>query len=133
VADAFPDGVYFVPLATVTTEDVMWTTISGVLDYLPKDASTRVLPAHRAPFSAVVLDNLEQLPAADHVVSALIEAAPQIVVLATSRRPLLLTGEWDHAVPPLELPAEASLPAVEASGAVQMFVQHASMRRRLSG
>jgi class 3 adenylate cyclase len=58
----FPDGVFFVPLASVTSADVMWTSIAEVLDVPPKG---RIPPgffnyvAHRS--ALFVLDNLEQL------------------------------------------------------------------------
>lgn len=126
----FPDGVYFVPLAGVTTPEVMWTSISEVLDV---PAEGRIPPgffAHVAHRSALfVLDNLEQLPGADTVVSQLLAEAPQVVVVSTSRRPLHVAGEHEHPVPPLELPADPSLENAERSGAVQMFVQHAQMVR----
>ena len=73
----------------------------------------------------VVLDNLEQIPGADAVVAELLEQAPEVVVVATTRRALNVVGEHQHAVPPLELPAGDSLEQAEASGAVQLFAQHA--------
>jgi predicted ATPase len=79
--------------------------------------------AHRT--ALLLLDNLEQIDGADTVVTELLQHAPQAVVLATSRRPVNVLGELQHAVPPLELPDNATLGAVEKSGAVQMFVQHA--------
>jgi predicted ATPase/class 3 adenylate cyclase len=123
---AFPDGVYFVPLASVTTRDVMWTTIAEVLDAPPEGRIPPGFFTHVAHRSALlVLDNLEQLPEADSVVSELLQEAPQVVVVATSRRPLHLQGEFEHPVPPLELPDGHSLTDAESSGAVEMFVQHA--------
>ena len=62
--------------------------------------------------------------------SELLIQAPQLAVLATSRRPLHLTGEYQHPVPPLEVPT-SDLPAVEAEswGAVALFVHRAQMVR----
>jgi predicted ATPase len=122
----FPDGVYFVPLAAVTTAEVMWTSIAEVLDVPPEG---RIPPgffdhvAHRT--ALFVLDNLEQIEAADNVVTELLDAAPQVVMIATTRRPLHVPAEHEHAVPALELPEGASLSEAQKSGAVQMFVQHA--------
>ncbi len=56
----------------------------------------------------LVLDNLEQLTDAPVVVSELLAHAPQLAILATSRRPLHVTGEYQHPVPPLEIPAPES-------------------------
>ena len=52
----------------------------------------------------LVLDNLEQMHGADAAVANLLRAAPELVVLATSRRPLHLTSEHQYAVPPLAAP-----------------------------
>jgi class 3 adenylate cyclase len=126
VVEGFPDGVYFVPLASITTADVIWSSIGEVLD-LP--AGARTPPAffgHVAGLHAVfVLDNLEQMQGADAAVATLLRAAPHLVVLATSRRPLHLTGEHQYAVSPLALPAADTLVAADGSSAVQLFVARA--------
>jgi predicted ATPase len=121
----FPDGVFFVPLAAVTTSDVMWTSIAEVLDVPPEG---RIPPgffhhvAHRT--ALFVLDNLEQITGADTVVAQLLDHAPQAVAVATSRRLLMLPAEHVHPVPPLELPEGDSQTEAETSGAVQLFVHH---------
>ncbi len=126
LVDRFPDGIHFVPLAAVTTADVMWTTIAEVIGIPPEG---RTLPSffdHVAHQRALlVLDNLEQIVGADDVVAELLDKAPEIVVIATSRRPLNLPGEVQRAVPPLDLPAGTTLEEAERSSAVQMFVWHA--------
>jgi predicted ATPase len=78
---------------------------------------------HRS--ALLVLDNLEQVSGADQVVAALLAAAPKLVVLTSSRRPLMLVAEHQYPVPPLELPGDSSLDGVAASGAVQLFVGRA--------
>ena len=126
LVEAFPDGVYFVPLVAATGVDEMWTSIAEMLDVPPESRIPPGLFSHVAHRSALfVLDNLEQLDGADEVVSQLLAAAPAVVVVATSRRPLRVAGELQHAVPPLELPDGVGLEDAERSGAVQLFVQHA--------
>jgi predicted ATPase/class 3 adenylate cyclase len=126
MVERFADGVYFLPLAAVTGPDVMWTSIAAALD-VPPDA--RIPPAlfdHLAERSALfVLDNLEQVDGAGSVVAEMLDQTPGAVIVATSRRPLRVVGEHQHAVPPLELPDDASLEQAEQSGAVQLFVHHA--------
>jgi predicted ATPase len=130
LVDVFPDGVYFVPLAPVTSPEAMRVTIGEVLG-VPPDARTPPALydhlAHRE--SLLVLDNLEQLNSADDVVCELLDSAHAIVVLTTSRRPLHAPGEHEHAVEPLAVPAGDALSDVARSAAVQMFVQHASSVR----
>lgn len=123
----FPDGVYYVPLAAVTVTEVMWTSIAEALDVPPDGRVPPGLFSHVADRSALlVLDNLEQIPGADSVVSQLLVEAPHMVVIATSRRPLHVAAEHEHAVPPLELPTGTSLEEAERSGALQLFVQQAA-------
>jgi predicted ATPase/class 3 adenylate cyclase len=126
----FPQGVFFIPLAAVRDAEVMWKTIGDVLDVTgdgpAADAVTGYLGDRRA---LLVLDNLEQLDGAAGVVAGLLTAAPGLVVLATSRRPLHLPGEQELPVPPLQVPREASVEEVSASGAARLFAQQASMSR----
>lgn len=126
MVDSFPDGVYFVPLATVASCEVMWTSIAEVLDVPPEGRIPPGLFDHVAHRSALfVLDNLEQIEEADAVVAELLEHSPQAVAITTSRKPLALAAEHVHPVPPLELPRDASLEEAQAAGAVQLFVQQA--------
>ena len=52
----------------------------------------------------LVLDNLEQLPAAGSVIAELLAASPGLRVLATSRAPLHVRGEHQYPLAPLQLP-----------------------------
>ncbi len=124
----FPDGVYFASLAAATTLEVMWTTVAEALD-TPSDRRTAkaLFDQIRHRRLLIVLDNLEQIPDAGPAVASLLAEAPLAVVVATSRRPLHIDGEYEHEVPPLELPDSSDLSMVAESGAVQMFVQHAQM------
>ncbi|TCO42354.1 putative ATPase [Kribbella antiqua] len=126
VAEQFPDGVCFASLAAFTNPGLIWSTIGDVLG-LPSDR--RAPPAFFesvAPLSALfVLDNLEQMDGAAAAVDQLLHATTEIVVLATSRRPLNLAGEHQYAVLPLALPTEDTPEAAEASAAVRLFVDRA--------
>ncbi|MGO4596761.1 tetratricopeptide repeat protein [Terrabacter sp. 2RAF25] len=122
----FPDGVFFVPVASATTPEVTWTTLGDVLE-VPR--GSRQPPrlfeqlGHRA--ALFVLDNLEQLSEADVIVSELLAAAPHAAVVATSRRPLAVPGEHLYPVQPLGLPTGSTVADAEASPAVQLFLQQA--------
>ena len=126
----FPHSVFFVALAAVRDAGVMWQVIADTLDVAgdgpAEGAVTGYLAGRRA---LLVLDNLEQLEGAAGVVAGLLAAAPDLVVLATSRRPLHLPGERELPVPPLQLPRQASVEEVAASGAVRLFVQQAALVR----
>lgn len=121
---AFPDGVYLVPLSTVTSADVLWTTIAEVLDLRPRDrVSTKVIAHLKHRRALLLLDNLEQLYGADQVVAELLSQAPQLAIIGTSRSPLHVPAEYEHLLAPLDLPADETLQAALQSPAVQLFVQ----------
>ena len=130
LGEAFPHGVFFAPLAAVTNAEVMWKTLADRLDVSVEGRAADAVTAYLAERRALlVLDNLEQLDEAAAVVAALIGAAPELVVLATSRRPLHVQGEHELLVPPLQMPSETTVQAVAESGAVRLFVQQAEMVR----
>jgi predicted ATPase/class 3 adenylate cyclase len=116
---SFPGGVYFVPLASVTSERVLWTTIAEVLDIPPRERG-RVVAYLAQRTLLLVLDNLEQLPDAGKVVAEIVEGAAHVKLVATSRRALGLTGEHQHPVAPLPITEDA---------AVRLFVERAQAVR----
>ena len=128
LSDAFPHGVYFVPLAAVRDGEVMWKTIAEDLDVGGDRPAAEAVTQHLSERQALlVLDNLEQLDGAARVVTTLLAAAPGLTVLATSRRPLHLQGEREQPVPPLEVPRTAGAAEAAACGAAQLFAQQAEM------
>ena len=128
MGDAFPQGIYFVALATVRDAGVMWKAIAGEA-FVDGDEPAAVLDHLRDRQTLLVLDNLEQLHGAAEVVAALLAAAPRLMVLATARGPLHLQGEHELPVPPLALPQEPAIAAVTESAAVRLFVQQGNMVR----
>jgi predicted ATPase/class 3 adenylate cyclase len=121
----FPDGAYFVPLASVTEATGMWASIAATIGISGDDVPKAVVDflAHR--HVVLVLDNLEQLGEAALVTARLLESAASLCVIATSRRPLHVAGEQEFAVPALALPTDLSDAALDDSPAVQLFVRHA--------
>jgi predicted ATPase len=128
--EAFPHGVFFVPLAAVRDAEVMWKAIAGSLDAGGDGPAADAVAGFLAGRQVlVVLDNLEQLAAAAGVVAQLLAGSPGLVVLATSRRPLHLAGEQARPVPPLQVPGESGVTVVAACGAAQLFVRQAAAVR----
>ena len=75
----------------------------------------------------LVLDNCEHVvDAAARLVDAIVSTAPGVVVLATSREALALTGELQYAVAPLEVPPDGTAPSeVPRFGAAQLLLERA--------
>jgi predicted ATPase len=106
LADAFANGVFFVPLASLRDPDLVLPEVARSLgvseqpgEPLARSIARRVEERH----ALLVLDNVEQVLDAATEVAALLESAPGLAVLATSREPLRIRGEHEYALPPLAL------------------------------
>ena len=76
----------------------------------------------------LVLDNFEHLMEGAELLPAIMQAAPGVQILVTSRELLNLQAEWVFVVEGLPYPLtseENRLEQVEAYGAVQLFLQSA--------
>ena len=130
---AFAQGVWLVPLATVDTPDSFISAIIDALDitvHSRQDHKTRLLDYLRDREILLVLDGLEQVQEADaRFLTQLLRAAPDIVVIVTSRERINLQEEWAYPVRGLDFPAAdgaAPLSAAPARyDAVTLFVQRA--------
>ncbi len=101
VAEAFPDGVWFVPLAQVTDSALVEPTI--VRAAAPEGGGRRAVASKRA---LLLLDNMERLLGAGPDVSDILAMGPDLQVIVTSRERLGVRGEQEYEVEPLPL-AEA--------------------------
>jgi predicted ATPase len=102
--------------------------VLGVPEAAGQDLLTTLQQAIAARQLLLVLDNFEHLLDAARLVPLLLQAAPGLRVLATSRRPLGVYGEQEFPVPPLALPDLHHLPppaALARTEAVQLFVDRA--------
>jgi len=108
--EAFPHGVYFVPLAAVASPDLLVSAIADAVGL--KLAGVQEPRLQLYTFLAdrqvlLVLDSLEQL-LTDHSVEillALLQSAPECKCLVTSRERLDVQAEWLCAVDGLEYPS----------------------------
>jgi predicted ATPase/DNA-binding SARP family transcriptional activator len=129
LAPELRDGAVFVDLAAVHDPALLGSTLAQALDLSETgEAVEDVLEANlRDRSMLLLLDNLEQLVPHVELVSRLLAAAPRLLVLATSRTPLRLTGEHEYAVPPLALPetTDTSFEQLVANDAVRLFATRA--------
>jgi predicted ATPase/class 3 adenylate cyclase len=129
--DDFPDGTYFVPLATLTEAELFYSAVAETLGVKetaeqPLDESLKDYLAERRLL--LLLDNFEQVLEAAPTVTEMIAGASGLKVLVTSRTPLRLYGEKEYAVPPLSVPDVRHLPDLKALSqyeAVRLFIERA--------
>jgi predicted ATPase len=133
--DNFTDGVFFADLSPIVDPALVPSVIAQAL-------TVRVEPGRevldtladylRDRQVLLVLDNSEQVIEAGLAVARLLDAAPRLTVLATSRVPLHLSGETEYQVPPLGLPdaaAASNLDLIRRSEAVTLLLERAAAVR----
>ncbi len=108
--DDFADGVYFVNLAAIDDPNLVTTTIARTLGV--SEAGSRSVIESLTDFVRdkrlmLVLDNFEQVVEAGPRIADLLQAAPHLKALVTSREVLHVRGEHGFTVPPLPVPPEA--------------------------
>ncbi len=132
VADDFPRGAQFVPLAAIRDPSLVPVSVAQAVGL--QDSRGGSLLAHLSRYIAdgellLILDNFEQvLPAADFV-AALLAACARLRIVVTSRSPLHLSGEQEFPVTPLPVPvggAAVSAAAVSAADSAQLFAVRAA-------
>ena len=95
-SDAYPDGVWWIPLAPLRDPALVLATAGQLL------GSKNGLAEHIADKAMLCLfDNFEQVVEAAPELAALLSDCPNLDVLVTSRERLHLTSEQEYPVPPL--------------------------------
>lgn len=126
----YPDGVYLAELGPITDPHLVVAAIADAVGARAEGQRTLLdtLRDHvRDREMLLVVDNFEQVLEAAPVVATLLDVAPRLRVLATSREPLHVHGEQELAVPPLALPdVDAGPEDLERSEAAALFVQRAT-------
>ena len=113
-AERFTDGVVFVDLAPVRDSERVIPAIAGVLDVRDTGSqplATALAASVRDKRLLLVLDNIEQVVTAGPEITRLLEQAPSLRALVTSRVLLRLRGEHEYPVPPLMV-SKTKSPAV---------------------
>lgn len=123
--------VAFVALAPLSSPDLVLGAIGSALGILDTGGPPliEVLRTHlRSRRILLLLDNFEHLTEAAADCAALLEAAPRLKILATSREPLRLLSEHEFPVSPLSLPDPERIGTADqllGSSAVELFVARA--------
>jgi predicted ATPase/DNA-binding SARP family transcriptional activator len=138
--DGFADGVYWVRMAPLESAQALVPAVaktlgfsfySGAAGSAGPDPQRQLLDYLRPKRLLLLMDNFEHLLEGVELVNAMLAAAPDVKVLATSRARLGLQGEHLYTVTGMQFPDRVSLAAVEMSeqalaySAVKLFVQAA--------
>lgn len=127
--NAFPDGVYFCQLQGVVGRYNLLTAITdtvGMTISSQPDPMKQLRHYLQHKSMLLVMDNFEQLLESSSVLGDILEAAPQVKCLVTSRELLGLRAEWRYYVDGLAFPDQQQTLRAETYPAVELFAARAS-------
>ena len=123
----YQHGVHFVPLASVASPDLLPASVAESLQFRIETqfssfaARDQLLDFLRERTTLLVLDNFEHLVEGSELLTEVVEEAPGVAMLATSRERLGVQSEWVFGVDGMEVSGDG----VKGDGAVQLFVERA--------
>lgn len=130
--DQYPDGAWFVELASVSNPDHVPKIVANVLDVvevISKPLITSLVDFLQTKKMLLILDNCEHLvDASASLADTLLRTCPNLTILVSSREILGIGGEVPFRVPSLAQPDIHHLPSyMDLAGfeAVRLFVERA--------
>jgi predicted ATPase/DNA-binding winged helix-turn-helix (wHTH) protein len=132
LAASYEQGVCFVDLADVKDPHLLASAVANRLELTsqPQEALRRIVNFLRTRSTLLILDNCEHVvEAAAGVAEKILQGAPGVHLLATSREPLRAQSEYVHRLAPLGVPARSAvLTRAEALAfpAVELLIERAS-------
>lgn len=124
----FSNGVYFVPLAPLSSPDAIPAAIAEAVKFSFHSAENPVqqlLDYLREKHLLLVIDNFEHVIAGATIVADILRTAPTIKILATSRERLNLQGESLFQIGSMDFPDYETPQTLEDFAAVKLFLQSA--------
>jgi predicted ATPase/class 3 adenylate cyclase len=128
----FPDGVWLVELASVTSNDLIAQSVAhamGLQESPGRPAEEVLVDYLREGRRLLIFDNCEYLiEGAGDLATRLIAATSDLKILATSRQVLGTSGETRYPCPPLATPSEGTdaAPAILDYDSVALFALRAA-------
>jgi predicted ATPase/DNA-binding SARP family transcriptional activator len=126
VAADFPDGAVFVPLESISSTDEVIPALGDAMrfPFQGGQPTQEQLAAYlREKKLLIVLDNYEHLLPGTGILTELLQHAPGLTILVTSRHRLGSRAEWVYDLDGLAYPAEETCDSLDTYDAVQLFVQ----------
>ena len=125
--DRYPHGVHFVPLVSVPAPELLAPAVAESVQFPLSgfSAKEQLLDYLSERSTLLVLDNFEHLVDGSGLLSELIERAPGVDLLTTSRERLNVQSEWVYDVEGLGLTENGN----GGGGALRLFVERAAQAR----
>ncbi len=126
--DNYPHGVYFISLAPLDSVDSMVPTVAEALGfrfYEEGEPRQQLLDYLRQKRMLILLDNFEHLVEGAGLVTDILQTAPEVKVLVTSRARLNVGGEHLFPVAGMHFPDRERDGDIDRYSAVRLFIQSA--------
>lgn len=124
----YENGVAFVLMAGLNSPSLIIPAMANALELVIQgaiDPKKQLINHLRMKQVLLVLDNAEHLLGGVNLFSEIIESAPRVQILSTSREALNLCGEWLFEVGGLPLPQRMDDEEFEKNSAIALFLQRA--------
>lgn len=128
IPQPFPQGIYFVPLASVADTAGVIASLADIfgIQFSGARPPTEQLLAHLGQRQLLlILDNMEQLSESASFLDELLSQAPLVKLLLSSRQRLNLIAEWTIEISGLSVPYGVAADAAPTFAAVELFQQRA--------
>ncbi len=130
LADDFRDGVYFLPVASLSSPEYLLTALAETLQFPlhnVKNLRQELLEFMHAKEMLLVLDSFEHFLEAVPLILDMVEEAPLLRLLVTSRQRLSKTAGVDFELTPMAQPETAGEIEAVQFEAVQLFLHTAGL------
>jgi predicted ATPase len=125
----FENGIFFVDLAPLVSPDNIVQAVGEAVGYAFQDngraAKEQILDYMQEKRLLLIMDNFEHVVAGRMLVQDMLQATPQIKILATSREKLNLSGETVFILGGMDFPNWETPEDALNYGAVKLFMQSA--------
>jgi predicted ATPase len=131
LGEEFSDGIYYVPLESLSSADLLATAIADRMQFHidpaseDGDAESQILQYLSERSILLILDSFEHLIAGASFVSRILTRTDALKLMTTSRERLNLKGEWTYELGGLSRLGGTDPSTEEISGALQLFLERA--------
>lgn len=127
-AAKYRHGATLIPLAAVPSADLVPSAVADALAFAPSPdtpLNEQILSFLEAQEALLVIDNFEHVLDAADSLRAILETAPKVRILVTSREPLGFQSEWLYELKGMDVPAVGEDNKSEHHTSVQLFLRTA--------
>jgi predicted ATPase/DNA-binding SARP family transcriptional activator len=132
MANEFDHGCFFVSLAPIGAVEHIVQTIAEAVKFplaTHEDPQHQLLRYLKERQLLLVMDNFEHLLDGTGIVSEILQSAPEVKILATSREKLNLQSETNFILGGMGFPGQAGAEEIGMNDAISLFIQSANKVR----